>query len=53
MGFNAFDIPKRMGHTVEMVNEVYSHWFVESQNSMVRILNEYDRKMDEKYSQKS
>lgn len=53
MGFNAFDIAKRLGHTVEMVNEVYSHWFTESQNSMVQKLNEYDRKMDEKLRPKN
>lgn len=53
MGFNAFDIAKRLGHTVEMVNEVYSHWFTESQTTMVNALNEYDRKMDEKLRPKN
>lgn len=38
-GFNAFDIAKRMGHTVEMVNNVYGHWFTDAQQNMVDKLN--------------
>ena len=35
MGFTPFEIAKRMGHTVGMVEEVYGHWFKDSQRSMV------------------
>jgi integrase len=42
MGFNPFEIAKRLGHTVEMVNNVYSHWFMESQINMVRKLDEQE-----------
>lgn len=38
-GFNAFDIAKRLGHTVDMVNNRYSHWFDSSQKKMVDALN--------------
>lgn len=39
LGFSPFDIAKRLGHTVEMVNNVYGHWFNEAQQSMVDKLN--------------
>lgn len=42
-GFNAFDIAKRLGHTVEMVNNVYGHWFVDAQQKMVDRLNEISK----------
>lgn len=42
MGFNPFEIAKRLGHTVEMVNNVYSHWFMESQLNMVKKLDEQE-----------
>lgn len=38
-GFSAFDISKRLGHTVEMVLNVYSHWFIDSQEKMLDFLN--------------
>lgn len=40
LGFSPFDIAKRLGHTVEMVNEVYGHWFDDAQKKMVNKLNE-------------
>ena len=40
LGFNPFDIAKRLGHTVEMVNNVYGHWFNDAQQKMVDKLNE-------------
>lgn len=39
-GFSPFDIAKRLGHTVEMVNNVYGHWFTDAQQSMVDRLDE-------------
>lgn len=39
LGFSPFDIAKRLGHTVEMVNEVYGHWFTNAQQIMVDKLN--------------
>ncbi|MGB7595637.1 MAG: tyrosine-type recombinase/integrase, partial [Erysipelotrichaceae bacterium] len=43
-GFDAFDIAKRLGHSVEMVNEYYGQWFLERQREMVKTLN--DLKLD-------
>lgn len=40
LGFNAFDIAKRLGHTVDMVYNVYGHWFTDVQQKMVEKLNE-------------
>lgn len=40
-GFSAFDIAKRLGHTPEMVNNVYGHWFDNSQKKMMDKLNMY------------
>lgn len=34
MGFTPVEIADRLGHTVEMVNNVYSHLFVGSQKRM-------------------
>ena len=39
-GFSPFDIAKRLVHTVEMVNNVYGHWFTDAQQSMVDRLDE-------------
>lgn len=39
LGFNTFDIAKRLGHTPEMVNNVYGHWFQDAQKKMVDKLN--------------
>lgn len=33
-GINDFDIAKRLGHSREMVNNVYGHWFIESQRRL-------------------
>lgn len=37
--FSPFDIAKRLGHTPEMVNNRYGHWFKESQNKILNFLN--------------
>lgn len=39
LGFSAFDIAKRLGHSVDMVNNIYGHWFQNAQNKMVDKLN--------------
>lgn len=39
LGFPAFDIAKRMGHSVDMVNNRYGHWFDNAQQKMVDKLN--------------
>lgn len=39
-GFSAFDIAKRLGHTVDMVNNVYGHWFKEVEKNMVDAIND-------------
>lgn len=38
-GFSSFDIAKRLGHTVEMVNNRYGHWFNDSQLKMIEKLD--------------
>jgi hypothetical protein len=48
MGFNPVEIAKRLGHTVEMVNNTYSHLFTSSQQSMADKLNEYAEASKEK-----
>lgn len=40
LGFNSFDIAKRLGHSPEMVNNRYGHWFKNSQDKMVDKLNQ-------------
>ena len=39
LGFDSFDIAKRLGHTVDMVNNIYGHWFNDAQRKMVDKLN--------------
>ena len=39
LNFSAFDIAKRLGHTVDMVNNRYDHWFDNAQVKMVNKLN--------------
>lgn len=46
MGFTPFEIAKRMGHSVSMVQEVYGHWFKDSQRSMVERLDEVAAKLN-------
>ena len=45
LGFNPFDIAKRLGHTVEMVNNVYGHWFTDAQQKMVDRLNDFSKNL--------
>lgn len=40
LGFSPFDIAKRLGHSVDMVNNRYGHWFKDAQLKMVEKLNE-------------
>jgi integrase len=40
LGFSPIEIAKRLGHTVDMVNNVYSHLFKDSQQRMVDRLND-------------
>lgn len=37
--FSAFDISKRLGHTVDMVNNRYGHWFNDQQQKMADALD--------------
>lgn len=39
-GFSAFEIAKRLGHSVDMVNEVYGHLFPERDRVLVDRLNQ-------------
>lgn len=43
-GFNVFDIAKRLGHSSDMVNNTYGHWFKKNQEKLV---NRLDRIQDE------
>lgn len=47
MGFTPVEIADRLGHTVEMVNNVYSHLFVGSQKRMAEKLEEASKKANE------
>lgn len=38
-GLQPFEIAKRLGHTVEMVNEVYGHLYPSKQREMVELMN--------------
>lgn len=38
-GLQPFEIAKRLGHTVEMVNEVYGHLYPSKQKEMVEMMN--------------
>lgn len=40
LGFSAFEIAKRLGHSVDMVNNVYGHLFPEKDKLMVDRLNQ-------------
>ncbi len=44
LGEDAFVIAKRLGHSVEMVNNVYGHWFLDSQKELVDRLNQAENK---------
>jgi len=37
---NDFDIAKRLGHSRDMVNNIYGHWFKKNQEKLVKKLNE-------------
>jgi len=39
-GLQPFEIAKRLGHTVEMVNEVYGHLYPSKQKEMVELMNQ-------------
>lgn len=39
LGFSAFEISKRLGHSVEMVNETYGHLFPNVQQNIISKLN--------------
>lgn len=43
IGFDRYEIAKRLGHTPEMVDNTYSHWFDSSQQKMVDKLNEFEK----------
>lgn len=38
-GVPDFDIAKRLGHTKDMVNNIYGHWFKRNQEKLVDVLN--------------
>lgn len=46
MGFNPVEIADRLGHTVDMVNNVYSHLFTGSQKRMADKLDEMVRESE-------
>ena len=46
LGFDRFEVSKRLGHTPEMVDNTYSHWFEKSQVSMVDKLNQIDKNVE-------
>ncbi len=44
MGLSDFDIAKRLGHSRDMVNNTYGHWFKQNQLLLVDKLNEIQEK---------
>lgn len=50
MGFTPVEIADRLGHTVDMVNNVYSHLFMGSQQRMADKLEEASRKSQIEFS---
>lgn len=49
MGFSSFEISKRLGHTQAMVENVYGHWFKESQNVMIEKLDQIADQAEDEY----
>ena len=48
-GVSDFDIAKRLGHSREMVNNHYGHWFVENQINLAEKLNQlYNTSLSER-----
>jgi len=41
---NDFDIAKRLGHSRDLVNNTYGHWFKKNQEKLVNKLNEISSK---------
>lgn len=48
-----FDIAKRLGHTRDMVNNIYGHWFRKSQERLVDLLNTLSSETDQKTSDRA
>lgn len=44
MGLSDFDIAKRLGHSRDMVNNTYGHWFKQNQLDLVEKLNKIQEK---------
>ncbi len=44
MGLSDFDIAKRLGHSRDMVNNTYGHWFKQNQLALVDKLNKIQEK---------
>jgi len=42
MGLSPFEISKRLGHSMEMVQQVYAHMFPEVQKNIINILNKLE-----------
>jgi integrase len=41
--FDRYEVAKRLGHTPEMVDNTYTHWFEKSQREMIDKLNKLDQ----------
>lgn len=50
LGINPFEIAKRLGHSVDMVNNVYGHLFPETDKEIVRKMEEYIERSSSKNS---
>ncbi len=43
LGFDRYEVAKRLGHTPEMVDNTYTHWFESSQQEMINKLNDFEK----------
>ncbi len=48
LGFDRFEIAKRLGHTPNMVDNTYSHWFESAQIDMVNKLDQISANLEKK-----
>jgi integrase len=46
LGFDRYEVAKRLGHTPEMVDNTYTHWFEKSQQNMIDKLNVLEKSKD-------
>ena len=46
LGFDRYEVARRLGNTPEMIDSTYTHWFESSQQEMVDKLNQFEKKSE-------